>query len=89
MDSYTNFNGANRCRKARLGFYIHLAAYLAVNALLIFINSTSSTGRLWFHWPLLGWGIGLAAHALVTFALPRRRGVETRTAQREISERGS
>jgi len=89
MESHANFAGAKKAGKARLGFYIHLAAYLAVNALLIFINSNTSTGRLWFYWPLLGWGIGLLAHALAVFALPRLRGVKGRTGQKEISERAA
>jgi uncharacterized membrane protein len=86
MNSHTNFAGAKRAGNARVGFYIHLAAYLAVNALLVFINVTTSTAKLWFYWPLLGWGIGLLAHALAVFVLPRVRGVKNRPAQREIGE---
>jgi uncharacterized membrane protein len=67
---------AQRVGKARLGFYIHLTAYLVVNALLVGINLTTSTKQLWFKWPLLGWGIGILAHAIVTFALPRRSGMK-------------
>ena len=62
---------AKRAGKARRGFSIHLAAYLVVNALLIGVNFATSTKYLWFVWPLLGWGIGILAHALATFALPR------------------
>jgi hypothetical protein len=65
---------AKRAGKARLGFYIHLAAYLAVNALLVSINLATSPDRLWCKWPLLGWGLGLLAHALATFGLPMLRG---------------
>jgi 2TM domain len=71
MDSHTDFVKATRAGKARVGFYIHLAAYLAVNALLVYINLAASPGRLWFQWPLIGWGVGLAAHALAVFVLPR------------------
>ena len=69
---------AQRVGKARLGFYIHLTAYLVVNALLVAINLATSTKHLWFKWPLLGWGVGIVAHALVTFALPRRSGTKRR-----------
>jgi hypothetical protein len=65
-----------RVGKARLGYYIHLTAYVVVNALLVGINLATSTKHLWFKWPLLGWGVGIIAHALVTFALPRRSGVK-------------
>ena len=65
---------AKKAVNARIGFYIHLTAYLVVNALLLFINLATSSGHLWFQWPLLGWGIGIIAHAVVTFWLPGVRG---------------
>ena len=74
MDSHADFARARRAGNARIGFYFHLAAYLAVNALLISINLATSTDRLWCKWPLLGWGFGLLVHALVTFSLPLLRG---------------
>lgn len=47
-------------------FFIHLVVYIAVMILLIVINlSFSST--LWFIYPLLGWGIGVAIHAITTY----------------------
>jgi hypothetical protein len=45
------------------GFYVHVGVYVIVNAALIAINLLSSPDTLWFYWPLLGWGIGLAIHA--------------------------
>lgn len=47
---------------ARMGFRIHLLSFLAVNAGLAAI--ALSRGQFWFIWPLLGWGMGLAAHGL-------------------------
>lgn len=47
---------------ARLGFRIHLLSFLAINAGLAVI--ALSRGQFWFVWPLLGWGLGLAAHGL-------------------------
>jgi hypothetical protein len=49
------------------GFFIHLFAYVAVNALLIAVNLLYSPGRYWFLIPLLGWGVLLAAHAYLAF----------------------
>jgi len=43
-------------------FKYHLAAYLLVNAVLIVINIIHHT-HIWFVWPLIGWGIGIVAHA--------------------------
>jgi uncharacterized membrane protein len=68
-----DFSGHARTGRARAGFYIHLAAYLAVNAALVGVNLLTTPGRLWFLWPLLGWGIGLLAHALAAFGLPLLR----------------
>ena len=57
-----------KASKARTGFYIHLAAFVVVNTLLAGINLTNNPDRLWFYWPLVGWGIGLVAHAVAAFA---------------------
>jgi hypothetical protein len=49
------------------GFYIHAAIYVAVNLALLVINLLTSPAILWFTWTLLGWGIGLASHAVVVY----------------------
>ena len=64
--------------KALLGFYIHATVYGAVNAGLLLINLLTSPGYLWFLWPLVGWGIGLAAHALGVVGARLARGWEER-----------
>lgn len=48
-------------------FYQHLIIYIAINSFLFFLNLFTSTEHWWFIYPLLGWGIGLAAHALSVF----------------------
>ncbi len=62
---------AYRRAAAKLGFYIHLVAYLTVNPLLIFINYTTNPAYLWFLWPLFGWGIGLVFHWFAVFVAPK------------------
>ena len=52
---------------ALLGFSIHATVYGVVNAGLLLLNLLTSPGYLWFLWPLVGWGIGLAAHGLAVF----------------------
>ena len=44
------------------GFYIHLGIYLIVNTALFVLNMVTNPDHLWFYWPLIGWGIGLAIH---------------------------
>ena len=47
---------------ARYWFKWHLAAYVAANAAMTTSNILLIPERLWFYWPLIGWGIGLACH---------------------------
>lgn len=49
------------------GFYTHLTVFVLVNTFLFLLNLFSG-GGWWFYWPLLGWGIGIVAHALSVFA---------------------
>lgn len=53
-------------RKKR-GLIVHLFVYLAVNALIVAINLRYTPQFHWFLFPLLGWGIGLFAHAIAAF----------------------
>ena len=48
------------------GFYGNLISYCIVIPILIFINHRT-TDFQWFWFPMFGWGMGLAFHALETF----------------------
>lgn len=50
----------------RRGFGIHLRAYIAVNILLVGVWAFTG-GPFWPVFSILGWGIGLSAHAWGTF----------------------
>ena len=54
----------------KLGFKKHLAVYVGVMLLLLFINLYSSSDGLWVQWPAFGWGIGLFFHGLKAYILP-------------------
>jgi hypothetical protein len=62
-------NKARKIAKKKSDFYIHLVIYIAVNTFLIaqWWTITDGNGFAWFVFPLFGWGIGLAAHAVETF----------------------
>ena len=60
---------ARRRLVAEKGFYVHLVTYVAVISGLFIINALTGSGRWWFVWPAIGWGVGLAVHALATFGL--------------------
>ena len=52
----------------KLAFRSHLMAYVTVNAGLVAIYLMTSFGDyFWPIWPMLGWGIGLAAHAAAVY----------------------
>jgi len=53
-----------RVREERRHFMGHLAAYLIINAFLVFINLWTTPEEIWFVWPLAGWGIGIAFHGV-------------------------
>jgi len=72
-------------RRVRLlrSFYIHLMLYASVMILLLIINLATSP-VWWVQWPFLGWGIGLAAHALAVFGFVGWLGPEWE--ERKIKE---
>jgi 2TM domain len=59
-------------QRRKRGFYIHLTTYILVNALLVGINLAITPDRLWVKWPLMGWGIGIVAHAAAVFTFAKR-----------------
>ena len=67
MDEQVRYEEAKKRVSEIRGFYHHLAAYVVINAALVLINLLTSPRDLWFMWPLLGWGIGVALHALSVF----------------------
>ena len=48
-------------------FWPHLTAYLLVNIGLAMLNISDWDGFPWFLFPLVGWGIGIYAHAQEVF----------------------
>ncbi|MEN8722977.1 MAG: 2TM domain-containing protein [Alphaproteobacteria bacterium] len=50
-------------------FYGHVAMFALINPMLIILNLYTSPDYFWFFWPLGGWLIGLASHAIFTFDL--------------------
>jgi uncharacterized membrane protein len=50
----------------RTAFRIHLTTYIAVQVLIVvvwaLVLALGGTGHPWFLYPLLAWGVGVAAH---------------------------
>ncbi|MCH4568542.1 2TM domain-containing protein [Bacillus sp. ES1-5] len=67
MERDENYLRAKKRVENLKAFYIHLAVYILVNLMLFFINISSDSSKLWFLYPLGGWGIGIVIHGLTTF----------------------
>jgi cytochrome b561 len=77
---------ADRQNLNRVAFRIHLAVYVGVQALLVvtWALTTGPDGFPWFVFPLLGWGIGLAAH-FAAYSSTRRQAQRKGTDERPAS----
>jgi len=76
LDDQASYQRARKRVRQLRGFYVHLTVYLLVNTFLLIINLLTSPGTLWFYWPLLGWGIGIVAHAASVFGTGKFLGKE-------------
>jgi len=68
-DENLAYERAHKRVKELKSFYSNLISYAIVNVFLIILNLITSPKQLWFFWPLLGWGIGVAAHGMSVFAI--------------------
>ncbi|WP_209388739.1 MULTISPECIES: 2TM domain-containing protein [unclassified Chryseobacterium] len=74
METYINKEelayqkAATRVKELK-GFYGNLTSYCLVISFLAVLNLLTSPEYLWFLWPMLGWGIGIVAHAATTFGI--------------------
>jgi hypothetical protein len=75
---------ARRRAGARLGLLIHVAVFVAVNAGLLVLDQLTSPQVRWAHYPMLGWGLGLAIHGLVVHAMPVIASLHHRLVEREL-----
>lgn len=64
LEEYQNAYREVVLEKEKKGFLTHLGMYIFVNAILIGFNLLGDFDVLWFFYPLLGWGFGLAMHYL-------------------------
>ena len=80
---------AQRQASAKMSFVIHLCVYAIVNIVLAVINLVASPDYLWFVWPLLGWGIGLACHGLAIFLFVGNDSVHQKMVDQELKRNQS
>lgn len=70
VESISYQRAAKRVKDLK-GFYGNLTSYCLVIPFLIFVNLYTSPKHIWFWWPMLGWGLGLASHALQVYGIGR------------------
>ncbi|MCW1963745.1 2TM domain-containing protein [Chryseobacterium viscerum] len=63
------YRKASRRVKELKEFYGNLTSYGIVIPFLAILNFVTAPGYLWFLWPALGWGIGIAFHAISVFGI--------------------
>jgi len=70
----------------KLAFRGHLMAYVVVNASLVAIYLlTSDFGEyFWPIWPMMGWGVGLGAHAASVYM--NGEGIRDRLIEQELEK---
>ena len=90
MHTEEEFLRAKKRVKAKKSFYQHLMSYAIVNLFLLVLNLLTSPGTLWFVYPLLGWGLGLAFHYVDVFGIPGfdilSKEWEEKELERELSQ---
>ena len=78
-DDEALYQQAARRYAIKRGLQIHALVFALVNSGLIALNLVTTPNKIWFIYPLLGWGIGLLAHAVTSWnalAGGRERGIE-------------
>lgn len=81
-----NYQRAKDRVEKKIGFMIHAGVYAVVNAGLISLNLIRSPEKLWFFWPLGGWGIGLLFHAIKAFGPSSAANWKERMIEKEQSK---
>jgi hypothetical protein len=86
MENQEAYQKAKKRVEAKVGFYIHLSVYIAVNIVLVIINLRTSPEYIWFKWPLIGWSIGLFFHAMGVFVFPGKSAKKEQMIEKEMKK---
>lgn len=63
------YKNAKKRVKEIKDFYGNLISYCVIIPFLIIINLITTPKNIWFYWPMLGWGFGVAIHGLSVFSI--------------------
>lgn len=70
----------------RRAFLVHLCVYAAVNLMLVGVWALAGGGYPWFLFPLMGWGVGVVAHAATAYLLADPNDVVLEREQRRMAQ---
>lgn len=65
----TVFDKAQKRMKEIKKFYSNLISYCIIIPFLVILNLTKNPDKIWFHYVMLGWGIGLVSHGIRVFVI--------------------
>lgn len=68
----------------KMGFIVHASVFVVVNAFLYLFDHALG-GPRWSHFPLWGWGLGLAIHGIVVLLRLQGEGLRSGMLAREIA----
>lgn len=67
FDQKFSYERAKKKAKNLRSFYFNLLSYCIVIPILIIVNVTFTPEFQWFWFSMLGWGVGVLAHAMEVF----------------------
>ncbi|MEM9887512.1 MAG: 2TM domain-containing protein [Bacteroidota bacterium] len=79
--SISEYEIARKRVKAKKKFHRNLASYIIFSIFFFFLNMYSYSGHLWFIYPVLGWGLGIAMEYYKVYVDPK---VEDQAVEREM-----
>ena len=69
----------------RRAFWLHATIYAATNVAIFLVWVMVGGGYPWFVFPIIGWGIGLAAHGAAAFLMVSTQDLVLEREQRRLS----
>jgi hypothetical protein len=80
------FKAAKKRVKKVKAFYTHFGTWIVFSAFFVFLNLMSGDHEFWALFPIAGWGLGVALHAIGVFGFPGRNAEwEERMIEQEMS----
>lgn len=86
MEEENYYEKAEKRVNDKKGFYIHLGTFVPVGIFLFALNMITSPNTLWFVYPMLSWGVGLAIHYVTVFGIPGTRVLTDEWEEEELDK---